>query len=203
MFPLPSLFYVGRMGEGTPFKRRMKWGLVMNAEDELSERDAILRAIGFPSYRIYLQSELWGSIRKRVLRRTGRKCHLCELPASSVHHSKYTEENLRGNSLEFLHPVCDDCHELLHFDGKMFVDLEETRSRTAVFEADQWKTAVVPSGSRMGQTLGSLSYHQIAGLWGSWNKEEELRQSSFFALITEAKRHKKPPKKHKRKKRRK
>lgn len=43
----------------------------------------------------------------------------CTKTATQVHHSKYTKENLTGESLEFLHPVCHKCHESAEFlNGK-------------------------------------------------------------------------------------
>ena len=97
------------------------------------ERDEHIKRIGFPDYGTYLKTELWSSIRGRVLRASGGQCCGCENRASEVHHSEYTIDNILGKSLEGLHPVCSDCHELIHLNAVVFVSLAESKTRVEIF----------------------------------------------------------------------
>lgn len=72
------------------------------------QRNRIILELGFPSYRAYLQSQLWRDIRSSVLS-SGMKCE-CGAPAHQVHHAAYTYENLSGKNLHDLIPVCRFCH---------------------------------------------------------------------------------------------
>lgn len=97
------------------------------------ERDRLVRELGLPSYRIYLQSELWAKIRKRVLKKKPR-CNFCDARATQVHHSRYTAENLRGDCLRGLWSTCADCHELMHLNNGQMIDFGETHSRLKTFK---------------------------------------------------------------------
>lgn len=79
-------------------------------------RNQILRQMGFPKYKDYLASDLWKSIRQRVLDRDNRKCHVCRGPAWQVHHKNYHEETLRGTCLDALVTICPTCHTQAEFD---------------------------------------------------------------------------------------
>jgi hypothetical protein len=78
-------------------------------------RNAILRDLGFPSYKAYLKSDLWYSIRKTLFSAKGHNCHLCQKYASQVHHSAYDRDTLRGKCLDHLHPICRKCHKAIEF----------------------------------------------------------------------------------------
>lgn len=80
------------------------------------ERDRFIRDIGFSSYRDYLASDLWRSIRARVYAAKGRKCVLCPQDASQLHHDRYHANDLLGKTLEFIHPLCEMCHKRIEFD---------------------------------------------------------------------------------------
>jgi hypothetical protein len=80
-------------------------------------RNAILREMGFASYKAYLASELWRKIRRTVLC-DGNACLVCGKQATQVHHTNYTLANLTGESLEFMVPVCRDCHEAIEFSDR-------------------------------------------------------------------------------------
>jgi hypothetical protein len=76
-------------------------------------RDDNLLVLGFTSYRAYLASELWASIRARVIRRDKSKCRRCGRNKSNlqVHHRAYDPATLRGDCLDALMAVCDRCHK--------------------------------------------------------------------------------------------
>lgn len=85
---------------------------------DYGERESILREMGFPSYAAYLASDLWASIRERVLARDGRRCRLCPREASQVHHTKYSRAVLLGRDLKWLAAICGGCHRFVEFDPK-------------------------------------------------------------------------------------
>jgi hypothetical protein len=101
-------------------------------------RDALLLAMGYASYAVYLQSDRWKGIRSRVFRGSS-KCYGCSRQAQQVHHREYTRANLEGRSLHGLEPICRECHEAIEFSksgGKRLIDhanlaLEKIRRRTA------------------------------------------------------------------------
>lgn len=80
--------------------------------DRYSERNSILRSIGFGSYAEYLESDLWRRIRRRVFAKRGRLCFGCNTTSDQmqVHHLRYTDANLRGKTLDGMQPLCDACH---------------------------------------------------------------------------------------------
>lgn len=75
-------------------------------------RDDNLRALGFSSYRAYLASELWLSIRARVIARDGRRCQRCGRAARvlQVHHRAYDPATLRGDRIDAITTACERCH---------------------------------------------------------------------------------------------
>lgn len=74
-------------------------------------RNDNLRALGFKTYRAYLASALWKSIRRRVFQRDGFRCVRCQWPKKlQVHHRAYDPATLRGDTLNSLSTVCGRCH---------------------------------------------------------------------------------------------
>lgn len=80
---------------------------------EYRRRDILLKRLGFKTYSHYLGSELWKSIRSRVLSRSP-EC-LCGKTAAQVHHRSYAEEVLLGRDLTPLLSVCFRCHKKIEF----------------------------------------------------------------------------------------
>lgn len=81
-----------------------------------ADRDRYVSEMGFSGYKEYLESDLWESIRKRVLFRDGNKCRLCKKPATAVHHNNYDKRSLAGTNLRHLLSVCHGCHYKMEFD---------------------------------------------------------------------------------------
>jgi len=81
------------------------------------QRDQVLAKIGFTSYREYLSSPLWASIRTRLFR----VCSTCPCgaKATQIHHRTYKERYMlgRGKIHKFLVPVCETCHKKIEFAG--------------------------------------------------------------------------------------
>ncbi len=95
------------------------------------KRNKVLRAMGFESYKAYLASDLWASIRAFKLQRDP-FCYACFNGANQVHHKKYTVDNLLGLTIGNLVSVCRRCHELAEFHrsgGKMSVNAASNKLR--------------------------------------------------------------------------
>lgn len=71
--------------------------------------------IGFESYKSYLQSELWASIRLRVLERDHYICQCCGRRACQVHHFIYSTKVIQGVDDLSLVSLCEPCHHFGEF----------------------------------------------------------------------------------------
>ena len=74
------------------------------------KRNEILRSMGYRSYRSYLKSPLYKGIRKQVFGKYHGKCAICVKKASECHHRRYLRSDLTGSNLNFIIPVCHECH---------------------------------------------------------------------------------------------
>lgn len=79
-------------------------------------RNKRLAKMGFPSYRAYLDSGMWASIRKPILQRDEWRCVLCGERANQVHHRSYSTRTLMGEAPENLFSLCGRCHESVEFE---------------------------------------------------------------------------------------
>ena len=107
-------------------------------------RSMALTEIGFASYQEYLDSNLWKSIRRRVLARDSKRCQSCGEKAEAVHHKKYTVAVLRGDkgALPSLVSLCHTCHHLIEFgEHGEKLDLAGANARLGVFNGGVRKPA--------------------------------------------------------------
>ncbi len=80
------------------------------------ERQEKLNALGI-SYRDYLLSDEWKSIKTKVKNREGRRWNFCNICGADknldLHHSSYKVlgQEHPGNTIK---PLCRDCHNNLH-----------------------------------------------------------------------------------------
>ena len=70
-------------------------------------------------YAAYLKSQLWWTIRARVLKRDGNRCQACPNRARIVHHKSYAKDVMDGRNDAELVSLCHACHEDIELD---FVD---------------------------------------------------------------------------------
>ena len=71
-----------------------------------------------PTYKEYLQSDVWRKKRTQVLIRDNHKCVHCGNKATEVHHKVYT---IWGKEkLKHLESICNTCHMTIH-------DIKETK----------------------------------------------------------------------------
>jgi hypothetical protein len=81
------------------------------------KRDAVLKRLGYDSYKDYLKSPGWKKIRTRVLSRCQGKCEVCGVnKPTQVHHRSYCMMTMLGKRLEFLVGCCRNCHENAEFE---------------------------------------------------------------------------------------
>lgn len=95
-------------------------------------RNEILKGLGYSSYRQYLASDVWRKIRSDVLSAT-KSCWCCRSkPATQVHHTEYTLENLSGATTSGLVGMCGGCHYGSEFSAKYGkVDLPYANKRAS------------------------------------------------------------------------
>ena len=79
-------------------------------------RDAILRGLGFQSYKIYLKSDLWKKIREAILTKIGYKCRVCGCFTRTLHHTVYNEDVFLGFEIKSLVPLCNKHHKFIEFN---------------------------------------------------------------------------------------
>jgi len=85
--------------------------------NEYGKRNRVLKALGYASYAAYLASDLWRTIRARVLQRDGHVCRGCGGRANQAHHRNYRSDVLAGVNDVHIVSMCNDCHEEIEFDG--------------------------------------------------------------------------------------
>lgn len=76
-------------------------------------RQQALLEIGFQTYKEYLKSALWESIRDAVLEAHSHQCRACGRTAYTVHHVTYTSRVLLGKDRSQLIPICRACHKAI------------------------------------------------------------------------------------------
>lgn len=171
------------------------------------DRKAFLLELGFKSYRSYLASALWKSIKARLLL-PGMKCEYCEKPAVTLHHSSYWPSVLRGESTKPLHPVCNGCHLFGEFDrtGKKVSPIVATRNMKSkrvrsghaaqVVDANTWnaRSGALPPDSIlmiMPWWKRAACHASHRGLWNEYNrimrsgKPKAERKAALVALLGE------------------
>lgn len=80
---------------------------------EYAKRDLFIKQMGFETYRDYLRSRLWQSIRERVMRGNP-MCSACRSEeATTAHHREYSRDALMGRDISKIVPICRTCHELI------------------------------------------------------------------------------------------
>lgn len=88
----------------------------MKPKRSVDIRGVILKAMGYSSYKAYLGSDLWMSIRKRVLAQRP-NCEMCGNQARCVHHRSYEKKVLLGEMDSSLTSLCMSCHEKIEFSA--------------------------------------------------------------------------------------
>jgi hypothetical protein len=90
-------------------------GFTMNT---YADRNHLLKEMGYESYRAYLDSDLWWSIKAQAFIFHGKACKLCRVEAVTLHHLGYGRDTLLGESLDQIVPLCDSCHHKVEFTSK-------------------------------------------------------------------------------------
>lgn len=83
---------------------------------DYDRRNRFLKVLGFMSYKHYLASDMWKTIRGMVLKLDDGRCVVCGGPAVNVHHNSYEIDVLIGKDLQQLMSLCRTHHEEAEFD---------------------------------------------------------------------------------------
>lgn len=105
--------------------------------------------MGFKDYKDYLKSELWASIRSKVLA-ANPNCFSCGRKATQVHHGKYRKNDLEGRELRSLFAVCGGCHFKAEFRN---LDKEKLNVTQATAKLKQMKRANRPKHEKIMERL--------------------------------------------------
>lgn len=92
-----------------------KHGASGKAGTGYGSRNAYLKNLGFANYAAYLKSDLWKQVKERAFTEKGRQCLTCGAPATVLHHLRYHYDDLRGDTLDNIVPVCNPCHREFEF----------------------------------------------------------------------------------------
>lgn len=125
-------------------------------------RNKHLRNMGFSSYRKYLDSPLWKSIRSEVMV-ANPLCWACrKCRAIEVHHSSYDLDVLQGRDLRYLIPLCYSCHDCGEFShtGRK-TELYECNGRLSLLRGVLNMDGHTAACARCGR--GHLSYGGVCG----------------------------------------
>ena len=116
--------------------------------EEYEDRNILLAKLGFKDYKVYLRSSLWKSIRERKIE-IDPDCYACEKDADhaqiQIHHGKYTEKNLTGESLDDLYTLCSRCHRWCEVSKTGFkrtpkqATIEMHKIRKMMIKRKQWR----------------------------------------------------------------
>jgi hypothetical protein len=82
--------------------------------------------------KVYLKSDLWKEIRRRVMDRDGRRCVRCRASADTVHHKSYSQEVLDGQNDSEMISLCNRCHRFIEFKSGQKVTLQEANERLLI-----------------------------------------------------------------------
>lgn len=100
-------------------------------------RNSYLKNMGFASYQDYLASDIWKGIREQVYATKGSLCFTCSGAATVLHHLRYSREDLLGETLENIVPLCRTCHHEFEFSAGVKVSLSSAldayRSKREVY----------------------------------------------------------------------
>ena len=92
------------------------------------KRNALIRELGYKSYKDYLNSRMWKHVRERVLKRDRGVCLACNGPAQVVHHRSYCKASIRGMRLDYLVSLCHKCHEEAEFNNSKKTTVSQANS---------------------------------------------------------------------------
>ena len=152
-------------------------------------RNAVLAEMGFTSYRAYLASDLWKSIRQQVFDRDGGICRLClKRKAKSVHHITYHEDTLRGETLDQLVSICGGCHLYSEFKpngDKLTYTADIGHRARRKFKRKADKKAFRPTCVICGRTAKTIGRDDIcmvcyrSGRAAKWRQDQAVQQEAI------------------------
>jgi 5-methylcytosine-specific restriction endonuclease McrA len=86
-------------------------------QEQYNKQENYVQYLKHLPYSIYLESEHWKNLRKRMLRRANYRCQVCNTgKILNVHHRTY--KNIGEEDYEDLIVLCETCHTLYHNSQK-------------------------------------------------------------------------------------
>lgn len=167
-------------------------GAEMVSEKTADVRGIILRKMGYASYKIYLQSDLWAKIRRKVLEDRP-NCEMCAKPAQCVHHRSYGESVLRGEQVlqgrgkGSLVSLCMGCHQKIEFtcDGYKRRLANANNRLNRVVEAAESGVALdvkSPRGKVGFGTHKDRQWSEVPDSWLVWCRTS-IKSKTILALV--------------------
>lgn len=92
-------------------------------------------------YNLYLESDKWKQIRRKILERDGYKCRICGTNYNlRIHHLTY--KRLYNENEEDLITVCESCHKAYHELDRMSELINEQDRAEAAQQNDMWERSI-------------------------------------------------------------
>lgn len=139
-----------------------------------SERNRVLKSMGFDSYALYLKSELWAQIRQRALA-VSTECFVCGGKATQVHHLSYNKNVLEGRRMSDLTPLCGGCHRKIEFriedNQKLSPKQARSKMRQLATHAEKRSVAAV---ARYASSKGDRSFPESRSAAEAFDPLNEL-----------------------------
>jgi hypothetical protein len=123
----------------------------MSMQSIYTHRNERIRKEGLAeNYKAYLETDLWATIRARVLKRDGGLCRICGGTATQCHHTNYGTAVLTGRSLVALFAICRSCHKFIEFniDGRKAHLFKQVRDRILLLARIKGRTFIDPGRER-------------------------------------------------------
>lgn len=144
-----------------------------------AERSREVRRLGFSTYKAYLQSDLWKTIRRRVLQRNG-DCRRCGVVATQVHHASYDRKTMTGETINSLIPCCSRCHRTAERHARGLQQYDRIQAVT-----DYLKQRVVNVRAVKASRKTQTRRLRMAGTWKTRQARERARISRHNARLQE------------------
>jgi hypothetical protein len=115
-----------------------------HAHNKLQQPDLFWHPFAPSGYDMYLKSEKWRQISKRIKAEAGNKCACCPNKATQVHHRCYRPRVLSGEDTSLLIALCAACHKTVDFDehGKVREANAKERTLGAMFDRESERLGI-------------------------------------------------------------
>lgn len=133
-----------------PRKKKAKLAAQKGHLSPFALRRVVLKRIGFTTYAEYLKSDLWKSVRQRVLERDDHQCRYCGSEASQAHHRNYRSKTMTGELIVDILSICGDCHKFISVEGGRVCSMEKMKRKAL----ELVKMTTLPRRRELGSRCG-------------------------------------------------